>query len=111
MPASGIKPIKNISIIHTKLSKWGRSNRPGTVKSLATPSKLKPSWHRTGLGWYLPPVTKAATRGRFIPVQVYPSPVSNSDTIKKSGYQRGLLVSGLSQIWKVIFFDCCYFST
>ena len=37
-------------------------DRPGTVKSLAAPSKFQPSLHRIGSGQYLPHVTEAGTR-------------------------------------------------
>ena len=44
------------------VGKLGLYDRPGTVKSLAAPSKLKPSLHRIGLDRYLLHVTEAGTR-------------------------------------------------
>ena len=51
--------------------------RPGTVKSRAAPSKLKPSLHRIGSGRYLPHMTEAGTRVGPVRTQIDPSPLCN----------------------------------
>ena len=64
-------------IPHTQLSQWvgkiGLYDRPGTVKSPAVPSNLKPSLHRIRSGWYLPHMTEAGARVGSVRIQMDPS--------------------------------------
>ena len=48
---------------------------PGTVKSLAAPSKFKPSLHRIRSSRYLPHVTEAGTKVGPVWIQIDPSPL------------------------------------
>ena len=54
--------------------KWAY-DRPSTVKSLAAPSKLKPSLHGIGSGRYLLHITEAGTRVSPVRIQIGASPL------------------------------------